>query len=139
MVLVNLGGSYPNQLLTLALKGKAKDPGAQLAGKTITVTGEVIDYQRKPEIIVTAPCQYQIRMNEPFLIPVTYQGSEREFKARFERWGYTQRIAVLIEETTVIFEPDEEGGYRALSFDKQAELPRELLHALSIKLAKLID
>lgn len=53
MVLVNLGAAYPNQLLTLALKGEAKPLGSTLEGKTITVTGEVIDYKGKPEIILT--------------------------------------------------------------------------------------
>lgn len=53
MVLVNLGAAYPNQLLTLALKGDAKSLGSMLEGKTITVTGEVIEYKGKPEIILT--------------------------------------------------------------------------------------
>lgn len=53
MVLVNLGAAYPNQLLTLALKDDAKSLGAQLDGKTVTVTGQVIDYKGKPEIILT--------------------------------------------------------------------------------------
>ena len=52
-------------------------------------------------------------MNGPFNIPVVYEGEALEFKARFERWGYTHRMAVLIGDTTVTFEPDEEGGYRA--------------------------
>jgi len=55
MVLVNLGSAYPDQLLTIALKGKAKDLGSQLENKIITVEGEVIDYKGKPEIIVTDP------------------------------------------------------------------------------------
>jgi hypothetical protein len=57
MTLVNLGAAYPHQLLTVALKGKAKDLGPQLADKVITVTGEVIDYKGKPEIIITDPTQ----------------------------------------------------------------------------------
>jgi hypothetical protein len=57
MVLVNLGAAYPNQLLTVALKGKPKELGAQLADKVITVTGEVIDYKGKPEIIIADPAQ----------------------------------------------------------------------------------
>ena len=61
MVLVNLGGAYPNQLLTVALKGKAKELAAQLADKVITVTGDVIDYKGKPEIIVTAPSQIKFQ------------------------------------------------------------------------------
>ncbi|WP_342089018.1 hypothetical protein [Dyadobacter sp. OTU695] len=54
-------------------------------------------------------------MNEPFVIPVAYQGIKREFEARFERWGYTHRIAVLIDETTFSFEPNTECGYRAIT------------------------
>ncbi|WCT14406.1 hypothetical protein [Mucilaginibacter jinjuensis] len=65
-------------------------------------------------------------MNEPFILPVTYQGKAYELKARFERWGYTHRIAVLIDETTFTFEPDEEGGYRALS------IPGTLVHSVPI-------
>jgi hypothetical protein len=53
MILVNLGAAYPNQLLTIALKGKAKEAGTQLDNKTITVEGEVIDYKGEAEIIVT--------------------------------------------------------------------------------------
>lgn len=55
MILVNLGAAYPNQLLTVALKGKAKELGNQLGDKIITVEGEVIDYRGKPEIIITDP------------------------------------------------------------------------------------
>lgn len=61
MVLVNLGAAYPNQLLTLAFKGEARSLGNQLEGKTITVTGEVIDYRGKPEIIVTNPSQIKVQ------------------------------------------------------------------------------
>lgn len=60
MVLVNLGAAYPNQLLTIALKGKAKDLGNQLDSKTITVEGEVVDYKGKPEIIVTDPSKIKL-------------------------------------------------------------------------------
>ncbi len=48
-------------------------------------------------------------MNEPFVLQV----NEQDFKARFERWGYTHRFFVLIGEETYTFEPDEEGSYRA--------------------------
>jgi hypothetical protein len=78
-------------------------------------------------------------MNEPFLIPVQYLGQEQEYKARFERWGYTHRISVLIGEATVVFEPDEEGGYRALRTDDASTVPFALLQALAYKLAKLIE
>jgi hypothetical protein len=55
MVLINLGGAYPNQLLTIALKGAAKE--LKLDDKTVTVEGEVIDYKGKPEIIISDPAK----------------------------------------------------------------------------------
>ena len=61
MVLVNLGAAYPNQQLTVALKGAAKSLGAGLEAKTITVTGKVIDYKGKPEIILTETAQIVIK------------------------------------------------------------------------------
>ncbi|MES2112224.1 MAG: hypothetical protein V4577_25940 [Bacteroidota bacterium] len=73
-------------------------------------------------------------MNEPFILAVNYQGTEHEFKARLERWGYTHRIGVLIGETTVTFEPDEEGGYRALA---EQPVDMDLLRTIAEKLAKL--
>ena len=76
-------------------------------------------------------------MNEPFNIPVSYRGTEHEFKARFERWGYTHRVAVLIDETTFTFEPDEEGGYRALTENTTAAVNPNLLQAIAEKLARL--
>ena len=76
-------------------------------------------------------------MNEPFNIPIIYDGTEHEFKARFERWGYTHRIAVLIDETTFTFEPDEEGGYRAMSEKGMTNVNISLLQAIAEKLAKL--
>jgi len=75
-------------------------------------------------------------MNEPFNLPIIYQGEEQELRARFERWGYTHRIAVLIGETTVTFEPDEEGGYRALATQP---VDTHLLSIVAEKLAKLSE
>ncbi|WP_133300177.1 hypothetical protein [Mucilaginibacter terrenus] len=70
---------------------------------------------------------------------MNYGDQQQEYKARFERWGYTHRISVLIDDTTVVFEPDEEGGYRALRIDDIATVPTGLLQALAEKLAKLIE
>jgi hypothetical protein len=60
MVLVNLGAAYPNQLLTVVLKGDAKQLASQIEGKTISVEGAVIDYKGKPEIVVTDPNKISI-------------------------------------------------------------------------------
>lgn len=53
MVLVNLGAAYPNQLLTVVLKGDAKQLASQMESKTVTVQGTVINYKGKPEIVVS--------------------------------------------------------------------------------------
>ncbi|AMR32371.1 hypothetical protein A0256_13540 [Mucilaginibacter sp. PAMC 26640] len=78
-------------------------------------------------------------MNEPFILAVKHQGIEHEFKARFERWGYTHRIAVLINDDSFVFEPDEECGYRALMADKASTLPLDnaLLRSVAEKLTSL--
>ena len=61
MVLVNLGDQYPNQLLTLVLRGNAKAIAQQLDGKIITVRGKVVEYKGKPEIEVTETDQIKIK------------------------------------------------------------------------------
>lgn len=60
MVLVNLGAAYPHQLLTIALKGEAKQLATRLSDKTITVKGTVIDFKGKPEIVVNEPSAVSI-------------------------------------------------------------------------------
>jgi len=80
-------------------------------------------------------------MTETFILPVNYLGTEHEFKARFERYGYTHRIAVLIDEHTFVFEPDEGGDYRAMNNPEKPVPPNavnvSLLKAVAEKLAKL--
>jgi hypothetical protein len=53
MTLVNLGAAYPDQLATLVLKGDAKTITSKIDGKTLRVTGIVIAYKGKPEIVIT--------------------------------------------------------------------------------------
>jgi len=53
MVLVNMGGAYPNSLFTIVLRGDAKSLGESLDGKLVCVSGKVVDYKGRPEIVVT--------------------------------------------------------------------------------------
>jgi hypothetical protein len=80
-------------------------------------------------------------MTETFILPVNHLGTEHEFKARFERYGYTHRISVLIDENTFVFEPDEEGCYRAMNTIEQPKNAKgadmNLLRAVAEKLARL--
>jgi S1/P1 Nuclease len=55
LTLVNLGAAYPNQLLTIVLRGDAKDAYNGLDGQTVCVMGKVVSYKDKPEIVVTDP------------------------------------------------------------------------------------
>jgi hypothetical protein len=80
-------------------------------------------------------------MTETFILSVKYLGTDHEFKARFERYGYTHRISVLIDEHTFTFEPDEGGDYRAVN-NPENPVPENLisiplLQAVAQKLANL--
>jgi hypothetical protein len=60
MTLVNLGAAYPDQLLTLVLRGAAKDGYTVVDGQPICVTGRIENYRGKPEIVVTDPKQISV-------------------------------------------------------------------------------
>jgi len=55
MVLVNVGAVYPNQLLTVVLRGKAKAIAKEVDGKQITIIGKISEYKGKPQIEVSDP------------------------------------------------------------------------------------
>jgi DNA/RNA endonuclease YhcR with UshA esterase domain len=62
MTLLNLGGYYPNQLLTIMIKGVDRikfkgQPEVDYKGKDVCVTGEVVLYRGKLEIVVIDPKQ----------------------------------------------------------------------------------
>jgi micrococcal nuclease len=65
ITLVDVGGSHPNEALTLLIKGddrkKFKSPPEELfKGKKVCITGTVIDYKGKPEIVITDAKQIKI-------------------------------------------------------------------------------
>lgn len=53
-------------------------------------------------------------MDEDFELPVTHKGAELMLPARLQQSGYTHRFEVMVNDVPVLFEPDEEGSYRAL-------------------------
>ena len=66
ITLLNLGGNYPNQKITIVIKGadrnKFKTPRETLfAGKTICVKGRIQIYRGRPEILVSDPQQIVIQ------------------------------------------------------------------------------
>jgi hypothetical protein len=80
-------------------------------------------------------------MNEPFVLTVNYKGEERGFIAWLLLQGFTYKIKVLIGQTEVFFEPDEEGGYRAVKmpWQEQKELEKIDKHLLSLIGQKIQD
>jgi len=63
--LINLGGEYPDQKMTIVIKGSNRDkfktaPEVAFKNKNICVTGKQIMYRGKPEIIVTEPGQIKV-------------------------------------------------------------------------------
>ena len=57
-------------------------------------------------------------MSESFTLTVHYKGEERSFDSELRVMGYTHKIAVNIDGTEVLFEPDEERNYRAVLSEK---------------------
>ncbi|MVN91523.1 hypothetical protein [Mucilaginibacter aquatilis] len=73
-------------------------------------------------------------MNEPFILEVDHADQVLELHAAFQRYGYTYRIAVSINDQAYVFEPDEEGNYRVLGTGDAAV---GLLHAIADRLKQL--
>src|SRR6185312_3325777 len=60
ITLLDLGGNHPNQYLTIVINKEdrskfANKPEDYFKGVNVCVTGKIIDYKGKPEIIVTDP------------------------------------------------------------------------------------
>lgn len=65
LTLLDVGGSHPNEVLVLLIKGDDRkkftgSPEETLKGKSVTITGKVIDYKGKPEIVITEPTQIKV-------------------------------------------------------------------------------
>jgi hypothetical protein len=66
ITLLNVGGAHPNELLSLVIKGddrkKFKTPPEEaFKEKKVCITGQIVDYKGKPEIIITDPEQIKIQ------------------------------------------------------------------------------
>jgi micrococcal nuclease len=76
MVLLDLGGTHPNQYLTVVIKGEDRskfnaNPEEYYKGRDVIVTGKLIDYKGKPEIIVSSSDELKLNMNDtPVVKPI---------------------------------------------------------------------
>lgn len=67
--LLNLGGAYPNQLLTVAIFDTDRNkfpfkPEEYYPNQEICVTGKLLEYKGSPEIIVQSPDQIKLYLND---------------------------------------------------------------------------
>ena len=53
-------------------------------------------------------------MEETFEIPVIYKNGKLALKSKLLLFGYSHKFEVEINNEKILFEPDEEGNYRAL-------------------------
>jgi hypothetical protein len=77
ITLLDIGGNNPNQQLTLmipaAYRNKFKGrPEVDYRGKDVIVTGKLIAYKGKPEIIITNPKQLKIVLIDNDFKPVVH-------------------------------------------------------------------
>ncbi len=64
--LINLGGAYPNELLTVVIQGANRDkfkdkPEEAWKDKTICITGRISEYRGKPQIVIVVPEQVKVQ------------------------------------------------------------------------------
>lgn len=83
-------------------------------------------------------------MEELFDLRVTYRGTEHTFNAGLLVTGYTYKFHVLVEGQTIVFEPDEEGSYRAIvapaaGTPYEREVDQELIALIIRKLESIRD
>jgi hypothetical protein len=65
LTLLNMGGAYPNQKYTVAIKGnKITLDWASLKGKPLCVTGVFERYKGRPEIEITEPDKINVKKKD---------------------------------------------------------------------------
>jgi hypothetical protein len=82
-------------------------------------------------------------MKEEFTLTVNYNGLERHYTTRLILQGYTHKFSVMVNETELFFEPDEEGHYRVVKMPWQDEkeiskIPKGLLSEIQQKIEAII-
>jgi hypothetical protein len=80
-------------------------------------------------------------MGDLLQLPVQYQNEELNFPMEMINWGYTHRFKVNLNGQEYFFEPDEEGGYRAIAADpkQHSSASIQLLQAIGETLKTLMQ
>jgi micrococcal nuclease len=80
MVLLNIGADHPDQLLTAVIPPEVRSkfpdkPEEYYKGKEICVTGKLIDYKGKPEIILASPNDLKVSLSDNTVNPQMKSGN----------------------------------------------------------------
>jgi hypothetical protein len=80
-------------------------------------------------------------MEDPFILTVDYMGASSNFTAWLLLQGFTHKIKVRIDDREVFFEPDDQGGYRAvrMAWQEQKDMEKIDKHLLSLIAQKIQD
>ncbi len=65
LTLLDVGGAHPGELLSLVIKGDDRKkfttaPEDKFKGKQVCITGKLVDYKGKPEIMITDTTQIKL-------------------------------------------------------------------------------
>ena len=71
-------------------------------------------------------------MTEEFQIDVRFENDVRLFNAEFRRQGYGYKIAVWVDDNEIIYEPDEERSFRAISLNPAFMENRKTLQLVTL-------
>lgn len=70
-----------------------------------------------------------------FELPVSYNGHELLFPGQLHLFGYTQKIEVLVNDISVMYERDDERNWRAIvdptELEKNKQIKTDLLQAIA--------
>jgi hypothetical protein len=81
-------------------------------------------------------------MNEPFELPVLFNGKQFSFPGQLHLYGYSQKIEVLVNDLSILYERDEEGAWRALVDPSEVQNHKavtvELLQAIADSIEEIL-
>jgi len=71
-------------------------------------------------------------MTEEFQIDVSIDNETKVFDAEFRKLGYGYKIAVWINDNEIIYEPDEERSFRAITVNQSLAENRKFMELVKL-------
>jgi len=80
-----------------------------------------------------------IKMEDDFLLQVTWKGKEYEFPVRVLNFGYVTKLEVEINDIKVQFERDDEANWRAIMSNEDIQAGKQVDKSLLLAVAEVIE